>query len=199
MLFMTGIILSGGESRRMGKDKAFLAIDGIPMIERVLGVFRRVFDRIIIVTNMPDAYRSYGVVMVGDALPDRGSLTGIYSGLLASGDDYNFIAACDMPYLNPGLLAYMLRSAEGYDIAAPAVGGFVEPLHAVYHRGVAPLIREQIGRSDLRIRSLFERVRTRFITAAEIDRFDPEHRSFINLNTPQEFKEAACLDSECRS
>jgi molybdopterin-guanine dinucleotide biosynthesis protein A len=196
---MTGIILAGGESRRMGTDKAFLQIEGRPMIEQVLAVCKGLFEQCIIVTNTPDRYRSFGVEMVGDVFDFRGSLNGIYSGLLRSPSEYNFIVACDMPLLNSRLIAYMAEIAEGHDVVVPRYGGYLEPLHAVYRRRILPVIEAQIRSNDHRIFNLYAHVDVRYLTEEEIDRYDPQRRSFKNLNTPQEYKEAVCSDWECRN
>ncbi|HTP04820.1 MAG TPA: molybdenum cofactor guanylyltransferase [Nitrospirota bacterium] len=196
---MTGIVLSGGENRRMGTDKAFLKVDGMPMIEHVLLALRSVVSRVIIVTNSPGSYASYGVEVVTDACNKRGSLVGIYSGLLRTQDDHNIVVACDMPFLNPRLLSYMTGLAGEYDIILPKIGEFVEPLHAVYHRRLLPAMEDHIKREQLRIRGIFTGRRLRYVTEEEIDRIDPTRRSFVNLNTTKEYKEATCLDLECRS
>jgi len=196
---MTGIVLSGGENRRMGVDKAFLKVDGTSMVEHVLRVLRGIFDKIIIVTNAPHLYAAYDVKVVTDAYDKRCPLTGIYSGLLNTADDYNFIVACDMPFLNAGLISYMIGLAAGYDIVLPRVGELTEPLHAVYHRGLVPLIENRIQQNARQIKGIFGESRVRYVTEEEIDRYDRERRSFINLNTPLEYKEAICSDSECRN
>jgi molybdopterin-guanine dinucleotide biosynthesis protein A len=196
---MTGIILSGGENRRMGVDKAFLKVDGIPMIERVLRVFKVIFDKTIIVTNAPHLYVMYDVKVVTDAYDKRCPLTGIYSGLLNAADDYNFVVACDMPFLNADLISYMVGLAAGYDIVLPLRGGLPEPLHAMYHRGLLPLIKNRIERNARQIKGIFGESRVRYVTEEEIDRYDRGKRSFINLNTPLEYKKATCSDLECRS
>ncbi len=196
---MTGIVLAGGESRRMGKDKAFLTLEGIPLIEHVLRALRGLFSKIIIVTNNPAAYASYSAVVVADAMDKRGPLTGIYSGLLHSPDEHNFVAACDMPYLNPGLISYMAGLAPGHDIVVPMIAGRMEPLHAIYSKELLPLLEKRLREDARQIQGIFSDARVRTVTGPEIDRFDPEHRSFKNLNTPEEYKEATCLDLECRS
>jgi molybdopterin-guanine dinucleotide biosynthesis protein A len=196
---MTGIVLAGGENRRMGMDKAFLKLDGIPMIEHVLRSLKAVCRDIIIVTNSPQSYEAYEATVVTDAFDMRGPLTGIYSGLLKSTAEYNFVVACDMPFLNAGLMAYMAGLAEGYDIVVPAVGGMFEPLHAVYRKGLVPVIEAQLMRNRQRIQELYGKQRVRYVAEEEIDRFDPARKSFKNLNTPQEYEEAACADWECRS
>ena len=193
-LNMTGIVLSGGENRRMGRDKAFLKVGGVPMIERVLRSLKDVFQDIIIVTNSPELYAVYGVTVVTDEFDKRGPLTGIYSGLVRSAEEYGFVVACDMPFLNPRLIEYMAGLAPGNDIVVPAVGGLCEPLHAVYSRGLVPVIEEQIKRERKRIQELYGSLRVRYVPEQEIDRFDPGRKSFKNLNTPQEYEEAACAD-----
>jgi molybdenum cofactor guanylyltransferase len=196
---MTGIILSGGENRRMGADKAFLEIAGIPMIEHVVNALRSVTGQIIIVTNSPEKYAFEDVQVVTDAYDSRGPLTGIYSGLQHSSDEHNFIVACDMPFLNPRLISFMAGLADEYDVVLPKIGEFVEPLHAVYRKSLLPIIKDRIERSEKPIRGIFNEARVRYVTEAEIDRFDPAKVSFKNINTPAEYKEAACLDLECRS
>jgi molybdopterin-guanine dinucleotide biosynthesis protein A len=191
---MTGIILAGGESRRMGTDKALLDINGRPLIEHILEVFAGLFRKTIIVTNTPDRYRMYGVELTSDVLDIRGPLTGIYSGLLRSDEEYSFVAACDMPFLNARLISYMGEVAAGYDAVVPQFNGFLEPLHAVYRRGILPAIETQVRKQDRRIRGIFDYIQVRYVTEEEIARFDPQKRSFRNLNTPKEYKEAVCLD-----
>ncbi len=198
---MAGIVLSGGENQRMGTDKAFLKIDGIPMIEHVLRALKSIFDKIIIVTNTPKLYTAYDAMVVTDAYDKRGPLTGIYSGLLKTTDEYNFVVACDMPFLDVGLISYMMGLVEGFDIVVPRIGELLEPLHAVYRRGLLPVIENSIQHDKLQIRGIFGQtsVQVRYVTESEIDRHDQERRSFKNLNTPEEYKEATCSDLECRN
>ena len=183
----------------MGVDKAFLTVAGMPMIEHVLRALRPVVRQIIIVTNSPARYRSYDARVVTDMLDQRGPLTGIYSGIRGSDSEYNLVVACDMPFLKPEFLAYLLEQAPGYDAVVPVVGELIEPLHAVYSRKLLPVIEERIREDERKIQGIFARANVRYVTEKEISRFDPERRSFINLNTPQQYKEATCLDSECRN
>ena len=191
---MTGIILAGGENRRMGRDKAFLTIAGRPLIERVLSALDGIVGRIIIVTNSPARYGEYGVTTVTDAFDARGPLTGIYSGMQASDDAYHFIVACDMPFLNRNLISHMTASADGYDVVVPERGGKYEPLHAVYHRRLLTLMESEIRDGRQGVQALFGAVRVRTVADEEIKKFDPECRSFINLNTPEQYKEVSCSD-----
>lgn len=196
---MTGIILAGGENRRMGTDKAFLIIDGKTMIEHVLTALRKVCGSIIIVTRSPERYHLPGVLVVRDVLEAGGPLAGIHAGLLGTRDEYNFVAACDMPFISADLIGYMGSRADGYDITVPRIGDLVEPLHAVYRKGLARAIERRLrdGRKD--VRGLFPEARVRYIGDEELSRFDPERKSFRNLNTKQEYEEAACSDWGCRN
>lgn len=196
---MTGIVLAGGESRRMGSDKAFLKVGGKPMIEHVMASLRKIARHIIIVTNKPECFSHYDAELTRDAWEGRGSLIGLYSGLLNSRDDCNFVAACDMPFMNPKLMEYMSGLIHDEDAVMPRIGPFVEPLHAVYRRTLLPVIADHLRRDQRRIRDIFAGQRVRYLTEDEIDRFDPTHRSFLNVNTREEYEEVICLDLECRN
>ena len=187
---MNGIVLAGGESRRMGADKAFLKIAGLPMIEHVFRAIGTVVSHIIVVTNSPDVYAHYNVEVTPDAVNQSGSLIGIYSGLLKSRDEYNFVVACDMPFLSRDLLSFMAGLAGSADVILPKVEGFVEPLHAIYRRSLLPVIEEHLKREQRQIKRIFEGLRVRYVTEGEVDRFDPERRSFVNLNRPDEYEKA---------
>jgi molybdopterin-guanine dinucleotide biosynthesis protein A len=95
-----------------------------------------------------------------------------------------------MPFLNPDLLQYLVTEAPGFDVVMPRIDGEIEPLHAVYSRDCLPAIQEQIERNQLQIRVFLEQVRVRYVELAEIDRFDPRHLSFFNVNTPEDLTKA---------
>ena len=196
---MTGIILAGGENRRMGSEKSFLVVAGKPLIEHIIAVHRKLFDTTIVVTRSPERYRGYPVVVVEDAMDLRGPLTGIYSGMLRSSDECHFVSACDMPFMNPRLIEYLAAQIEGYDAVVPRLNGMAEPLHAVYHRRLLPLIENCLKARRQKVQSLFERAKVRYVADDEIGSIDPEKRSFKNVNTPQEYKEALCSDLACRN
>lgn len=183
----------------MGTDKAFLRIAGRPIIERVIDVLGEAFGKVIIVTNSLSAYAGYHALIIKDAIDMPGPLTGIYSGLLASEDEYNFVVACDMPFLNIRLIKFMAGLAAGHDAVVPVIAGQFEPLHAVYRRTAAGLMRTHILNGIQKVASVLSSLAIRSVSEKEIDCFDPARRSFINLNTPQEYKEVLCLDSACRN
>jgi len=196
---MTGVILAGGKNRRMGTDKAFLEIAGRPLIEHILRVLLERFEQTIIVTRNPERYRGLYAAVVTDALPIEGPLTGIYTGLLHARTERIFVTACDMPYLSPRLISYMEQQTGEFDAVVPLVSGLPEPLHAIYHRRILPVLLERLRCEERKISRVLDRIRVRFITEEEICHYDPNLRSFWNINTPEEYKEAVCSDWECQS
>jgi len=186
---MTGVVLAGGRSRRMGRDKALLPIGGATLIELVVARLREVCgERLLLVTNTPEAYRQLGVQIVPDALPPGQSLVGIYTGLRHAGEPA-FVCACDMPFLSPPLIRHMAALAEGADVVIPRHGGEYEPLHAVYTPACLDPIRRCVERQGRNIDFLAE-VRVRIVDEPELRRFDPDLRSFANLNTPEDYAAA---------
>src|SRR3989338_6940699 len=171
---MTAIILAGGESSRMGTDKAFLKIGNQPLIKRQIGVLRKIFEKIIIVTNSLPKYRGYkGIKIISDIIPHHGPLGGIYSGLLASSSTYNFVVACDMPFINQGLIRYIIRNRDNYDIIIPKIDRKYHPLFGMYSKNCLPIIEKRIKQQRLKVSSIFLKVKTNFISKREIRQFDP--------------------------
>jgi molybdenum cofactor guanylyltransferase len=185
---MTGVILAGGKNSRMGENKAFLKVNGEPLIDRTVRLYQAVFKEVIIVTTSPLDYLNQDATIVTDILPEKGALGGIYTGLFWAAEEYAFIAACDMPFLNRAFLEYMVRQTEGYDIIVPALPDGFQPLHAIYARRCLPVIRGLIERERLKITGFYPGHRTLTISPEVIRSFDPEGRMFINVNTPDELR-----------
>ena len=202
-----GVILAGGQSRRMGQDKALLPLAGRPLLRRVVDVLAPLCDRLILVANDPERYAAFGLYTVPDAFAGAGSLGGLYSGLSASAAGAVIAVACDMPFLNAALLGYLLEQSEGVDAVVPdlSTGAIsagdkprakqleLHPLHAVYRRSCLAPIEAQLGADDLRMMGFFAQVRVRYVQRAEVLRFDPHCRSLLNLNTPEEWAEAEAI------
>jgi molybdopterin-guanine dinucleotide biosynthesis protein A len=132
---VTGIILAGGKGVRFGEDKALAAMNGRPLLEIVFGRFKGLFAEILISANEPSRYDFPGIKVVKDILRHRGPLAGIYSCLKESSNELNFVSACDMPFIQPPLIDYMIQKAPGYDVVVPSFGeGRLEPLHALYRK-----------------------------------------------------------------
>jgi len=134
--------------------------------------------------------------IITDIYRDQGPLGGIHAGLSASGTNYNLIVACDMPFLNPAFLRYLVQQVVDYDMVVPRWDNLVEPLHAVYARSCLGPIEELMKQGNAQISRLLTRVRVRYVNEPEINRFDPEHRSFFNINTESDLKKARELAGE---
>jgi molybdenum cofactor guanylyltransferase len=194
------IILAGGESTRLGYDKVTAPLTQERLLERVLDRvdFAR---RIIIVTgkgirNIPRATGCANIDIIRDTIPGRGPLGGIYSGLVASDAELNVVVACDMPFLCRELISYMLEQAPGYDAVIPRVGDLVEPLHAVYAQSSLAPIEDKLKAGRLGVHKLFTYLNARYVDRDEIERFDPDCRSFFNVNTEADLKTARQISRE---
>ena len=188
-----GIVLAGGQSRRMGTPKALLRLtpDGPTLIERALAALDAVAAEAIIVTNTPDAFAHLGRRMVGDAMPGGGPLAGIHAGLSASAHAHCLVVACDMPFLNPALLAAMAARPRAYDVLIPRLAdGGTEALHAIYGRACLGPIAAQLATGDGKIVRFFPAVRVAYLDEPALRAVDPDLTSLRNLNTPPELDAA---------
>jgi len=186
---ITGIILAGGKNSRMGINKAFLEIDGKRLIDNILSIYQRIFSEIIIVTNDPFPYREFlDTIIVTDIYKEKGSLGGIYTGLFYAVNDYSFIAACDMPYLNKDFILYMIEQIGKNDIIVPELPEGFQALHAIYSRRCLPAIKKMILTDKLKIAGLYKDMRLLKITEEKIKLFNTDGRLFLNINTPEDLK-----------
>ena len=177
----------------MGTDKAFLRLGDGVLIEAVVDKLARIGDEVIIVTNCPQEFEHLEARLVRDAYPGRGALGGIYSGLKAARSDHSLVVACDMPFLDLRLLRYMILLSPGQDVVIPRIGALTEPLHAIYSKECLQPIERLMSAGGLRIVDFFPDVRVRYIEEQEINLLDPQHLSFININTPADLERARDL------
>lgn len=189
MLTVSGIVLAGGQSSRLGMDKSFVNVNGQSLIEQIVAKLVRLSDDVIIVANSPEKYDHLEVRVVGDIYPGKGALGGIYSGLRAAANTHSLVVACDMPFLDLNLLRYMILLARGHDVVIPRVGGLPEPLHAIYSKSCLEPIDRLLARGGLKIIDFFPEVRVRYVEEDEVDIFDPQHLSFFNVNVPGDVEE----------
>jgi len=185
---MTGIILAGGKSQRMGKNKAFMDSGGIPLFERVYRIFREIFSEIIIVANDVLPFERYEAILRRDIILGKGALGGLYTGLFHSSNYHAFCSACDMPFLNPRVIKYMGKERDEYDVIVPKTHDGLHPLHAIYSKKCLNPMSQSLDRNDLKIVNFFQQVRVRYIEEMEIREFDPDMRSVINVNTAEEME-----------
>lgn len=181
-------ILAGGQSRRMGQDKAFLPVGGRSLIERVIQRVAPLSDDVAIITNLPDRYRRLGHRLVGDVYQGKGSLGGIYTAIHAASYPHCLVVACDMPFINSDLLRYLMSLTPGFDVVVPYIKESPETMHAIYSQGCLEPIRRRLLAGRLKIVDFFEDVRVRYVEPDDVARFDPTFRSFLNVNTPTDWE-----------
>jgi molybdenum cofactor guanylyltransferase len=190
---VTSIVLAGGKSLRLGRDKALEEIGGQRLIERVIERLSRLGDDIIVVTASKNQLPDLGVRQVHDCYPGRGALVGIYTGLKEATSSHNLVVACDMPFLNIDLLRYLVSLSPSFDIVIPRVSGEVEPLHAVYSKDCIAPIEAQLHGGRFKLSDLLEAVEVRYVEDEEIDRFDPDRLSFLNINYESDLERARAM------
>lgn len=187
----TVAIIAGGKSTRMGTDKAFVLLDGKPLIVHVLARMATLgAAETILITNRPNAYDSLRLPMFPDVIPDKGSLGGIYTALTVSQHAYTQVIACDTPFVQPELLAYLLMLREGQEVIVPTVKGYPQGLHALYHKACLGPMRERMDANRLNVIGFYPQVRVRLVDEAEYAPFDPTGVSFFNVNTPDHLAQA---------
>ncbi len=193
----TIVIQAGGESRRMGQNKALLPFRGQPLIERVVKRLQPFSDELILTANRPELFQFLGLPAYPDLITGKGALGGLYTALSAAHYPAVAVVACDMPFVNPQLLAAerdLLLEGE-WEVVIPHSTEGREPLHAVYWKDAClPAIRQALDENRLRMDSWFEAVKVREMSLEEVSALDPEFRSFMNVNTPEEFKQAEQLE-----
>ena len=199
---VTGVLLAGGQSRRLGRDKAVEPFMGEPLMARVAARLSQVCSQLVVVVAEESRARELpipaGAKVVTDAYPGKGSLGGIYSGIHASSSQWVVVTACDMPFLNVRLFEHMLSLRPGHDVVAPVVEGRPEPTHAAYSKACLAAIRARLERDQLKITGFFDDVRVRYVPEDEVKRFDPELLTFFNVNNQEDLDRALALAREGR-
>ena len=187
---ITGVVLAGGKSSRYGKNKALESMNGVRLIERVVGVLDAIFDRIVVSTNTPHEYAFLGLPMFEDAIKGLGPIGGIYTGLQTISDNAGFFVACDLPFLNERLIRHMIHMKADYDVVVPKIDWKIEALHALYSKTCLPAIKTLIGAKKYQIIQLFNDTRVNYVGEHIIRAFDPQLKTFMNVNSPQEMSDA---------
>lgn len=183
-----GIVLAGGLSTRMGRDKASLPWGESDLLNTVLARLAPVCRELIVVSNVPRKIILPDVKIVSDKYEKCGPLAGMQAGLAIASYDYNFIAACDMPYLSTRAVAYIGTAAMGFDAAVPFIDGHFNPLHGIYHRACLPYIGRLLEQGTYCILDFYHEISLRRITADELRQSDIELKTLSNINTPEDLK-----------
>ncbi len=186
---VNAIILAGGKNTRMhGEDKAFIEIEGKPIIARIIEKLKPQVRQIIVVTNSPEKYANFKVKTIKDEHPGKGPLMGIYSGLKASSCKYNFITACDMPFINTALIKFIIDNRDNYDIVISRVSEKFHTLFGLYSKSCIPVMEEMLEKNELRLRSIFPKLNVRLLSKEDMEKFDPQLLSLVNINAVEELE-----------
>lgn len=188
----TGVILSGGLANRYdGTEKALLQVGGTRILDRLYDIYRELFDEIILVTNNPEKFLEWDLLIVADLFPIRSSLTGIHAGLFYTTNPYAFISACDTPFLKKEMIETIINKIEAQiDIVMPETSAGFEPLCAAYSRRCLEAAQNHLEREKLKITKTFRKSRIKTISEKTLRKIDPELWSFFNINTPEDLERA---------
>lgn len=193
---VTGVILAGGQSRRMGQNKALMRLGNEPLIVHVIRQMESVTDELLLITNEPDLYTSLKLPIYIDIVPDMGALGGLHAGLSYAANSTVICVGCDMPLLQSNLLSYLVTLLGLYDAVVPCVQAVDRPspvfqtLSAVYSKRCLPVIDEMLAVGELRVHALYNHIEARIVQPHEWREFDPRGLSFFNINTPDDFEKA---------
>jgi molybdopterin-guanine dinucleotide biosynthesis protein A len=185
----TGVVLAGGRSSRLGRDKALLELNGETLLARAVRVLAGVVDEVIVLGPADRADHASGARVIPDERPGDGPLPALATALREMRGERMIAVATDMPLLNPTLLRHIFDRSSGYDVAVPRAGGRTQQLHAVYARSCLPAIEAQLHQNDLKIDRFFGAVHTLVIEEDEIAAIDPHYLSFRNINTEADWIE----------
>ncbi len=189
---VTGVLLAGGKSRRMGEDKRFVLVGQRTLFERSCAVLCELFEQVYVVIAQDGPSLRAEVPVVRDLVPDCGSLGGLYTGLQLTQTQHIFLAACDMPFLNPDVIRYLVHLKDQADIVISRWASCLQPTHAVYGRGCLPVLEDMMKLHNRKIQSMIAHpaLRVRVIAETEIRQIDHDGCSMLNVNTPADLEDA---------
>ena len=183
---VTGVILAGGKSSRMGKDKALLPYQVKRLIDAPIETLTGLFSHVVLSVRDPLDYAEYALPKIADQYADIGPMGGICS-VLKSGRERIFCVACDMPYLNEALITYLCGFTD-FDAVIPVWDKREEMLHAVYSNTLVPVFEQAIRSGQYKLANAVASAQVRYIEPDEIRRFDPDGECFRNVNTPDDYE-----------
>jgi molybdopterin-guanine dinucleotide biosynthesis protein A len=201
-MITAGLVLCGGFSKRMGRPKALLPIGGMTMLEHVVGRVAEATDRILVVAAPRQELPKLSVEteVVRDEREGRGPLEGLRVGLKCIGNSAEavYLSSCDVPFLKPAFIRRLIELTGEHDACVPRVDGLYHPLAAVYRPEIQSVLEILLAQDRLRASELVESVRARLVEPGELVDVDPKLESLQNINTPEEYHEAAALFGPAR-
>ena len=189
----TAIILAGGQSSRMGTNKALLQLNGKTVIEGMVEKLEKIVDDTIVVTNTFEDYAFLHLPMIEDRRKGKGPLAGMEAGLAATQTERNLIVACDMPFISVELGQYLLSCLGEYQAAVPEISGQLHPLFAAYRKDVNEAVTQSLEENQLRIRHLLHNIHVKIVKKELLQSLEIDHEElyFFNMNSPDEYHKAS--------
>jgi len=185
---ISGIILAGGRSVRMGQDKTLMTFNNETLVEHTIKEMKKIADEIIIASNDTNKYNLPGLIEIPDIYPGMGPLGGMHAGLIKAKNDYAFVVSCDMPLFSSKLASFLLEQRAGYDVVVPEIGEYLEPLCAVYSKRCIKAI-EKCLRTDIRkVIKFYPDVKVLKVSKSELSNVGEAETLFFNLNTPEDYQ-----------
>lgn len=184
---VTGVLLAGGNSRRMGQDKALLEVFGEPMFNRTLKLIQDFFPRILIAGDRPDLAPP-GIPVISDIYPGS-ALGGLHTGLKTAETDWIFVVPCDMPCPDIRIMKLLLQNRDGVDAVVPRTAAGYEPVFALYHKNCLPHMESMLQQDQFRIYDFYQRINIRYLDEDQLP--DGWQKSLFNINTPEDFNRIA--------
>jgi len=186
---VNALILAGGENKRLPMTKGFLELKGRKIIESTIGLLKEIFASVIISTNTPESYFHLGFPMVGDVMTYKGPMTGIFSALASLEETEIFVTACDMPFIRPDLIRYIVgRWSNTWEAVIPIFDGEPQPLLGIYSTQLLPRMEERIKKHKRGLRAFLNTREVQYIEEDQVRLIDQEGRSFVNINTIQDYE-----------
>jgi molybdopterin-guanine dinucleotide biosynthesis protein A len=188
---ISGFILAGGASSRLGRNKALVELGGQPMLRRMAGLLDPLVAHVVVI-GPPEEYAGLGLRVMPDEEPGLGPLGGLATALRVSDLPWNLIVGCDLPFLTPEWLEHLIGRAfaSQAEIVVPVSEAGAEPLCAVYHRRCRDTFRKALDRGVRKVTDAFAGLAVERILPAEWKAFDSEGWLFKNMNTPADYHAA---------
>ncbi len=188
---ITGAVLCGGKSTRMGREKATRLLYGKPVVEHVLNNMLRIFKKVVISSSdNSDIFTKYNLTVIHDIVKDKDSLGGIYSVLKNVETDYVFFVACDMPFIAQTAVEFMIENIGDYDIVVPRIKGKFQPLFAIYSKKCVPLIEQNLSANKLKLYDIIKAYNSKIVDENELKRYCNINKNFFNINTEEDYYKA---------
>ena len=172
----------------MGENKAFIQIEGVPIIKRIHDLFKELFQEVIIVTNQKDLFLNFDSKIYPDLIPGRGALGGLYTGIFFSSSHHSFSVACDMPFIKRSLVQYLIEHIDDADVIVPRTRDGLQPLHAIYSKNCLNPMRRMLEGGRSKIIDVYNQVNVKVVDEKDFLCLDPRRESFLNVNTPEELQ-----------